>query len=91
MPTPEPPPETSTSTPGAALRYSSAQTWATLTIVSEPLFWMTVRDAFDSFVSFVPPPPQAETAKAEARARADSRNGAWGRGRVMGSPAVDSV
>ena len=35
---PEPPPETSTSTSGATFRYSSAQTWATLTIVSEPLF-----------------------------------------------------
>ena len=38
MPTPDPPPETSTSASGATFLYSSAQDWARLTMVSEPLF-----------------------------------------------------
>ena len=42
MPTPEPPPETSTSTSGATFLYSSAHAWARLTMVSEPLFWITL-------------------------------------------------
>jgi hypothetical protein len=40
IPTPEPPPETSMSTSGRSFLYSSAQTCARLTMVSEPLFWM---------------------------------------------------
>ena len=42
MPVPEPPPDTSTDTPGATFAYSSAHAWARLTIVSEPVFWITV-------------------------------------------------
>ena len=61
MPTPEPPPETSTSTSGATLRYSSAHTWATFTIVSEPLFWITV---LAGFAACWPPPPPHETRQA---------------------------
>src|SRR5690349_23967740 len=40
MPTPEPPPDTSTFTFGATFLYSSAQAWARFTIVSEPFTWM---------------------------------------------------
>jgi hypothetical protein len=52
---------------------------------------MTVFDGFASFDSFAPPPPQAETAKAEARTKTDSRIGLLGRSRVMGSPPVLEV
>ena len=37
MPTPEPPPVTWTFLPALAFMYSSAQRWARMTIVSEPL------------------------------------------------------
>jgi hypothetical protein len=40
IPTPEPPPETSTFTFGATFLYCSAHACARLTIVSEPLTWM---------------------------------------------------
>ncbi len=43
MPVPEPPPVTATATLGLTCLYSSAQAWATLTSVSEPLFWITAR------------------------------------------------
>src|SRR6185503_14678352 len=42
MPMPEPPPTTSTETEGSTLWYSSAQAWARLTMVSEPMFWTLV-------------------------------------------------
>ncbi len=42
MPTPEPPPETSTPTVGWTFVYSSAQAWATFTMVSEPRTWIVV-------------------------------------------------
>ena len=42
MPVPEPPPDTSTDTAGATFAYSSAHAWARLTMVSEPVFWITV-------------------------------------------------
>ncbi len=45
IPVPDPPPETSTDTDGATRAYSSAHAWATLTMVSEPVFWMTVFSA----------------------------------------------
>ena len=72
MPTPEPPPETSTSTSGATLRYSSAQTWATLTIVSEPLFWITVLAGLAACWPLPPPhetrTPEQATAREKERA-----------------------
>ena len=37
MPTPEPPPVTCTRLPAFCFMYSSAQRWARMTIVSEPL------------------------------------------------------
>src|ERR1035437_254489 len=40
IPTPDPPPETSTFASGITFLYSSAHAWARLTMVSEPLFWM---------------------------------------------------
>ena len=45
MPVPDPPPDTSTETAGSTLAYSSAQAWARLTIVSDPVFWITVFSA----------------------------------------------
>ncbi len=65
--------------------YSSAQTWATLTIVSEPLFWMMVFAGFA--VVCPPPPPQEARATREAAATSagrHSRIGVGGVTRVMG-------
>src|SRR3954469_5900427 len=50
IPIPEPPPETSTDTPGSTLPYSSAQAWARFTMVSEPMSWMDVFLAVSVFL-----------------------------------------
>ena len=42
IPVPDPPPETSTETAGSTVAYSSAQACARLTMVSEPVSWITV-------------------------------------------------
>src|SRR5215510_6006087 len=41
-PMPDPPPDTSTETAGSTLAYVSAHACARLTMVSEPMFWITV-------------------------------------------------
>ena len=63
IPVPEPPPLTATAQSGWIFLYSSAQVCATLTRVSEPLFWMTVR---------LPPltePPQEVSVAANKRVK----------------------
>ena len=64
MPVPEPPPDTATAMSALTSRYASAQAWATLTRVSEPLFWIDER----LFAAEVPPPQEEAP-----RTAADSR------------------
>src|SRR5512139_146886 len=41
IPVPDPPPDTSIDTVGSTVAYSSAHAWARLTMVSDPVFWIT--------------------------------------------------
>src|SRR5437867_7025933 len=77
IPTPEPPPDTSTETLGSTLAYASAQAWARLTMVSEPMSW---RETFlaalgCSSADFLAQPSGAIPAVTTHRANARARNG----------------
>ena len=64
MPTPDPPPATSTDTPGATFAYSSAQACATLIMVSEPRLSSTVRS--EAALRWQDAAPSAPSASAPA-------------------------